>query len=353
MRFTYSPLILALVAALVDAAEEDIGGNDMMPLQPNDIVTVTFFSAGTDPNDCADTKPDQVTNFDLCCACMTITDTHGVPTGLANFALLEEGTRFEWNSFPRDTSCGAEAAGLQLRKFAGAECQVQTDGQPYLTRGLRPFCDVVEEDVDVDGGEEGDVEEIESEEPKSEPEPETSCANSMMAFYGLLGPASEDVSCSHLQWTLSSISFLTTDAERSFADSYSLAPREVSGDPWGVSSSTGTPQEARLDQGYGGQSPVPCPWMPTPTSTRYPTPESETQRDEAWETGPSDHGQYWRKVRQGSSGGVYSRAESSADLDSASSEAVDPAINDLFDLEVERRSTLRNYMARGTPPFET
>lgn len=203
MRFTYSPLILALVAALVDAAEEDIGGNDMMPLQPNDIVTVTFFSAGTDPNDCADTKPDQVTNFDLCCACMTITDTHGVPTGLANFALLEEGTRFEWNSFPRDTSCGAEAAGLQLRKFAGAECQVQTDGQPYLTRVTSVVrregsceelteagvlsCDVVEEDVDVDGGEEGDVEEIESEEPKSEPEPETSCANSMMAFYGLLG----------------------------------------------------------------------------------------------------------------------------------------------------------------------
>ena len=37
----------------------------------------------------------------------------------------------------------------------------------------------------------------------------------------------------------------------------------------------------------------------------------------------------------------------------ASAEAVDPAITEDFGLEVERRSTPRNYMARRTPPFET
>ncbi|EJK52654.1 hypothetical protein THAOC_28050 [Thalassiosira oceanica] len=37
----------------------------------------------------------------------------------------------------------------------------------------------------------------------------------------------------------------------------------------------------------------------------------------------------------------------------ASAKAVDPAIIDDFGLEVERRSTPRNYTARWTPPFET
>ena len=92
---------------------------------------------------------------------------------------------------------------VQPRKFAGSECQVQTDGKPYLTMvttavrregsceelveagGLS--CDLVEEYVDVDGGEDGDVEKIESDEPKSESEPEPSGANSMVAFYALLG----------------------------------------------------------------------------------------------------------------------------------------------------------------------
>ena len=36
----------------------------------------------------------------------------------------------------------------------------------------------------------------------------------------------------------------------------------------------------------------------------------------------------------------------------ASDNAVDPGIADNFVLEVERRSTPRNYTARGTPPFE-
>lgn len=207
MRFA-SPLLLALPAALAEAAEGNVGGDDMnMHLQPNDIVTVSFFSEGTDPNECVVTEPVEVIDFDLCCACMTTIDPQGFPTGLANFTLTEDGTRFEWTSFPRDTSCGAEAAlaYVQPRKFAGAECQVQTDGKPYLTMvttavrregsceelleagGLS--CDLVEEYVDVDGGEDGDVEKIESDEPKSEPEPEPepSGANSMVAFYALLG----------------------------------------------------------------------------------------------------------------------------------------------------------------------
>ena len=37
----------------------------------------------------------------------------------------------------------------------------------------------------------------------------------------------------------------------------------------------------------------------------------------------------------------------------ASTEAVDPGIADDFGLEVERRSTPRNYTSRRTPPFET
>ena len=37
----------------------------------------------------------------------------------------------------------------------------------------------------------------------------------------------------------------------------------------------------------------------------------------------------------------------------ASDEAVDPRIAYDFGLEVERRSTLHNYTARRTPPFET
>ena len=37
----------------------------------------------------------------------------------------------------------------------------------------------------------------------------------------------------------------------------------------------------------------------------------------------------------------------------ASDNAVDPGIADDFGLEVERRSTPRNYTTRGTPPFET
>jgi len=37
----------------------------------------------------------------------------------------------------------------------------------------------------------------------------------------------------------------------------------------------------------------------------------------------------------------------------ASAEAVDLAITDDFGLEVERRSTFHNYMARRTPLFET
>ena len=36
----------------------------------------------------------------------------------------------------------------------------------------------------------------------------------------------------------------------------------------------------------------------------------------------------------------------------ASAEAVDLAIAEVFGLKVERRSTPRNYTARGTPPFE-
>ena len=36
-----------------------------------------------------------------------------------------------------------------------------------------------------------------------------------------------------------------------------------------------------------------------------------------------------------------------------SAKAVDPEITGDFGLEVERRSTPRNYTARRTPPFET
>ena len=36
----------------------------------------------------------------------------------------------------------------------------------------------------------------------------------------------------------------------------------------------------------------------------------------------------------------------------ASAEAVGPGITVVFGLKVERRSTPRNYTARGTPPFE-
>ena len=36
----------------------------------------------------------------------------------------------------------------------------------------------------------------------------------------------------------------------------------------------------------------------------------------------------------------------------ASVKAVDPAMTDDFGLEVERRSTPRNYTSRRTPPFE-
>ena len=62
-----------------------------MHLQPNDIVTVSFFSEGTDPNECVATEPVEVIDFDLCCACMTTTDPQGFPTGLANFTLRRRG----------------------------------------------------------------------------------------------------------------------------------------------------------------------------------------------------------------------------------------------------------------------
>ncbi|EJK60128.1 hypothetical protein THAOC_19576, partial [Thalassiosira oceanica] len=80
---------------------------------------------------------------------------------------------------------------------------------------------------------------------------------------------------------------------------------------------------------------------------------AKTQRDKARKTGPSDDGQYWPEVHHGGSGGVYSRPELTAVPILASAKAVDPAMTDDFGLEVEHRSTPRNYTARRTPPFET